>query len=67
MKIKYVHSSEPNVEKMYDTVKALKNNPFITLSQKEFDEFELQKIKRDKEYGTVLRYEILSESNGEEK
>ena len=65
MKIKYIHSSEPDVVKTYDTVRALRNNPFITLSQEEFDEFELNKMETDKKYGILLSYEILPESDGD--
>ena len=47
MIIKYIHASEPETEKTYDTEKALKNNPFIHKTQEEFDEMELEKFKRD--------------------
>lgn len=60
MIIKYVHFSEPEKEKLYDTVKALKNNPFIEKTQEEFDEFELNKFAADKEAGKILLYEIIS-------
>lgn len=47
MKVKYVHFSEPEVEKIHDTKKALKNNPFIHMTQKEFDEFTLRKFEQN--------------------
>lgn len=61
MKIKYVHFSEPNKEKIYDTVKALKNNPFIKKTQEEFDQFELGRMAVDKERGHILAYEVIEE------
>ena len=59
MIIKYVHSSEPTVFKTYDTVKALKNNPFINMSQHEFDEHELRAMKTDKH---IITFEIIKEN-----
>ena len=56
MIVKYIHFSEPATEKIYDTEKALKNNPFIEMSQKEFDERELNRFETD-EY--ILRHEII--------
>lgn len=63
MRIKYVHFSEPNKEKIYDTVKSLKNNPFIKKTQEEFDQFELEKMRKDKERGHILSYEVLEEED----
>ena len=60
MLIKYIHASEPEREKMHDTVKALKNNPFITKSQKEFDDFTLHKLAEDKNKGIIISYEIVT-------
>ena len=59
MLIKYIHVSEPEREKMHDTVKALKNNPFITKSQKEFDDFTLRKLAEDKQKGIIISYEVV--------
>lgn len=59
MIIKYIHWSEPEKEKTHDTVKVLKNNPFITKSQEEFDAFTLEHFIKDKERGIVLSYEII--------
>ena len=58
MKIKYRHSSEPDKIKIYDTKVALKNNPFIRLSQETFDKMEIEHMERDKEKGYILSYEI---------
>jgi hypothetical protein len=59
MKIKYIHSSEPSKVKIYDTGKALKNNPFIERTQSDFDEMELANMERDKRKGLILSYEIM--------
>ena len=58
MKIKYIHSSEPDKVNTYDTEIALKNNPFIRLSQEAFDKLEIEHMERDKEKGYILSYEI---------
>ncbi len=59
MKIKYIHSSEPSEVKIYDTEKALKNNPFIERTQSDFDKMELANMERDKRKGLILSYEIM--------
>jgi hypothetical protein len=59
MLIKYVHWSEPETEKIHDTEKALKNNPFINETQEEFDAFTLEKFAKDKDGGLILSYEII--------
>lgn len=59
MKIKYVHFSEPENEKIYDTEVALKRNPSIHKTQEEFDQFELRHMERDKSKGYILSYEII--------
>lgn len=61
MKIKYIHVSDPTIEKIHDTEKTFKNTPRVFRSQGEFDAFELQLFKRDKESGIVLSYEVLKE------
>ena len=61
MKIKYIHFSEPNKEKVYDTEKSLKNNPVISMNQEEWDKHELERMKKDKERGHILSYEIIEE------
>ena len=58
MKIKYIHHTEPSKVKVYDTEKALKNNPFIEQSQNDFDKIELANMERDKRKGLILSYEI---------
>ena len=58
MIIKYFHTSEPSVEKTYDTVKSLKNNPFIHMSQKEFDKMELRKMENDI---YIISYRVVKE------
>ena len=59
MKIKYVHFSEPNKEKEYDTEVALKKNHFIKMSQDEFDKLELNNMERHKKQGLILSYEVV--------
>lgn len=61
MKIKYVHASEPDVEKIYDTEKSLKNNPMVHMSQEEWDKHELKSMEDNKAAGHVLSYEVLTE------
>ena len=61
MKIKYIHFSEPNKEKIHDTKIVLRKNLFIKQSQKEFDAFTLQKMEKDKKEGYILSYEIIED------
>ena len=61
MKIKYRHHLDPKVEKVYDTEKSLKNNPFIHMSQDEFDAHELKRMEEHKAEGNILEYEIIKE------
>ena len=67
MKIKYVHISDPETEKVHDTEKAMRNNMGMirafggTPSQEVWDGFELDKFKQDKEKGLILWYEVLKE------
>lgn len=63
MKIKYRHFSEPDVEKIYDTEKALKNNPCIHMTQEEFDQHELKQMEIDKIQSRILEYKIIKEEN----
>lgn len=60
MKVKYVHFSEPDKEKVHDTEIVLKKNRFIKKTQIDFDEFTLRKLKEDKAKGYILSYEILT-------
>lgn len=62
MKIKYVHCSEPEVEKVYDTAVALKNNPFIHMPQEEFDKMELAHLENDADAGQILFYGKMAET-----
>lgn len=48
MIIKYIHDAFPTEIKIYDTVKALKNNPWLHMTQKEFDKMALDKMESDK-------------------
>lgn len=56
MKIEYIHFSEPNKVKIYDTEVALKKNAFIRMEQEEFDKLELEHMRRDKEKDYILSY-----------
>ena len=60
MLIKYIHFSEPEREKIYDTEKALRNNPFINKSQEEFDAWTMERFAKDKEGGLILSYEVIN-------
>jgi hypothetical protein len=62
MNIKYIHISDPDVEKVYDTVKAYNNpnnGPRVFNTQEEFDVFELKHFAADKESGIILSYEVM--------
>ena len=61
MKIKYIHFSEPETEKIYDTVKAFKRLPRVHKTQLAFDAFELRKFAEDKKKGIIISYEIVKE------
>lgn len=61
MIVNYVHIADPTTIRTYDTEKALRNNPFIDMSQKSFDEMELQRLLKDKEKGVILSYNIEKE------
>lgn len=56
MKIAYVHTSNPDIEKVYDTVKSLQNNPFIQKTQEMFDAEELIKFGSDMH---IIKYRII--------
>ena len=59
MKIKYIHKSNPKEERIHDTEKAKRNNPFIRKTQEEFDKFTLGLLKKDMENGYILSYQII--------
>lgn len=61
MKIEYIHFSEPEKVKVYDTEQALKNNPYIRRNQKEYDEMEIRSFERKKKQGYILYYRIKEE------
>lgn len=61
MKIKYTHISDPGKEKIYDTVKSLENNPFIEMTQEEWDRHELEKMRLDRERGKICHFEIIED------
>lgn len=70
MKIKYIHSSEPKKEKIFDTEQAFKNLQFAITdpdtklykkSQAELDEIYKEKFKKDQEKGEIIKYEIIEE------
>lgn len=61
MKIKYIHKSEPKKTKIHNTIKAKKNNTFLRVTQKEFDDFTLKRMEKDKADGLILSYEIMED------
>ncbi len=67
MKIKYIHISDPEAERVHDTERAMRNNMGMIRafggnpSQEVWDRFELEKFEQDKEKGLILRYEVLEE------
>jgi hypothetical protein len=67
MKIKYVHISNPSVEKVYDTTRGLRgcegllSNLGSFPSQEEWDRSELFNFERDRQRGLILQYEIVEE------
>lgn len=64
MKIKYIWHDQPDVVKVYDTVKDFATMPYIfrrNLTQEEYDDFQRMNITRKKEEGLVLSYEIIEE------
>lgn len=67
MKIRYVHSADPGVEKIHDTEKSLKGCIGLIHSlgsdrtQEEWDKHELSCFERDKAKGLVLSYSVIEE------
>ena len=68
MKIKYRHVGNPKIEKTHDTEKAYVNMDFAihdpqsklyNITQKEFDQIQLETFKRDKQRGIICDYEII--------
>ena len=70
MKIRYIHSSDPETEKILDTEKSLKGSGGIlhtmgfNPSQEEWDEHELNRFEQDKEKGLILSYSIATGQDG---
>lgn len=65
MKVRYIHSSDPDATKIHDTVKARQNNMGLLRlmgdapSQKAYDAAELSRFERDRQRGIVLSYDVL--------
>ena len=61
MRIQYIHSTEPDKIKYFDTEKAYKNMPFIlsrpTLS--EYEAIELNNFEKNKLSGIIKDYKIV--------
>lgn len=67
MKIKYIHSSSPDKEIVYDTKVSLnRNRSFFReigkkMTQEKWDESELAKFERERKAGNVLSYAVIEE------
>lgn len=68
MKIRYVHSGNPNKERELDTRHqqvvdaAFIKNAMGTIDDRtdeEYDKYILEKLERDKEAGRIIRYEVI--------
>ena len=71
MKIKYVHFSEPEKEKVCNSVKLNERDTFFRRAfftgpedplkpQEEYDKYLLEKMEKDKEKGVLLSYQVIS-------
>lgn len=69
MKIKYVHFSEPEKEKFFDTQKTYRSHVNFNLmffpgtnpmTPEEWDAFELSKLKKKLEQGHILSYQVIN-------
>lgn len=67
MKVRYVHSSNPEISKVYDTDKSYDNNLFATApkTRKQWAEEELGRFERDKRKGLILEYEVMEETGND--
>jgi hypothetical protein len=71
MKIRYIHSADPGVEKTYDTVLSLEGcKGFIRAmgsnqSKKEWDRQEVERFERDRRKGIILSYRVVEEGENE--
>lgn len=66
MKIKYRHISDTSVLKEFDTHIAFVRTPNIfngNKTQLEYDEFTLNKFKKDKKRGVILEYYIVDDKS----
>lgn len=68
MKIKYVHISDPNTEKVMDSRKQQREDEIIgrifrseRKTPEEYDRYLLEKLEKDKTKGLIIRYEIVEE------
>lgn len=67
MKIKYIHSSAPELESTHDTVKSFKNSSGfvrsmgVDITQKDWDKMELEHFEKDFQKGTILKYSVVEE------
>lgn len=66
MKIKYVHSSDPNTEKVMDSRKQQRIDEnagrIFGIERKapeEYDRYLLKKLEKEKAEGKIIRYEIV--------
>lgn len=64
MKIKYIHQSDPDKAKIFDTVVAYNKTPhnFKHKTQEEYDILTLCRMKEDKELGIILSYEVIEDN-----
>ena len=62
MIIEYVYAHEPNKVKTYDTEKSFQKLPRLWfrrgMTLEQWNEQELHRMKKNKEKGVILRYEI---------
>lgn len=73
MKIRYIHASNPKVEKVFDTEKAYRGclgllrdmvTGKLTKTQEQFDEDEIGRFDKAVKDGEILSYSIIEESGG---
>lgn len=73
MKIRYVHASNPKVEKIFDTEKAYRGclgllrdmmTGKLTKTQEQFDKDELDRFDKAVKIGEILSYSVIEESGG---
>lgn len=68
MKIKYVHSSDPNTERVMDSRKQQRADELAgrifdieRKTPEEYDRYLLEKLGKEKAEGKIIRYEIMEE------